>query len=292
MIIGILGPSRSGKDTAGEVIARTLEGTCMSFAAPMKAWCERALGLSQVWGSQKIKEAPLSRVARRKMKASFNAACQQGIGESLADFGTRTPLIDMLDMVCGIQLAGGSKPGEVRHRGNALRCDRERELASWWSEIHREKTLTPRLILQTFGTEFGRRHLGRSYWRDIGLLRAERILSCDGPSQMEGEPILCPTFGYNAVVFTDVRFRNEVVGLKCRGAKILRLVRPSLERGESGRRSRTVAKHASENEQTSIPDWWCDGVIVNAGTRQNFQRAVENWTMKRFQKPGTLHILA
>ncbi|SCU73529.1 putative deoxynucleotide monophosphate kinase [Cupriavidus necator] len=69
---------------------------------------------------------------------------------------------------------------------------------------------SPRQLMQTLGTEWGRTHIGSTVWVDV----AEREL--DSLSGLD-------------VVFTDVRFENEAAMIRNRGGIIIRLVRAAAQ---------------------------------------------------------------
>lgn len=271
MIIGILGESGVGKDTAGLVLAKALGGTCISFAAPMKEWCNQVLQLPQVWGGVKVKDAPLSKAARARAERSFGAWADTGgvimVGGRSA---VLTPMMDELDVACG-----RDRPYPTVGAGfeyNSTRAVCERAIYSWWARLRGERSLTTRLILQTFGTEFGRQYLGDGFWGEAGLERATRVLKAPHARAIDlpNEAPAGVTVGVNAAIITDVRFRNECVLLKQAGARILRIVRPGLKKGKK-------ASHVSESEQSTIPDWWCNHVCVNDGSLEAFKGHIQVW---------------
>lgn len=236
MIIGLLGQSRSGKDTAGAILAECLNGKCVAFADPMKRFCMNALGLTerQLWGDQK--EKPISKKQLETSEFKYVLDAHIAARE--------------LHRVCEMQL------------GVYQSMKYSPELVSWWSPIRKEKGLTPRRVLQTFGTEFGRKHLYANVWVDLGISIARRVL--DGYDYGRVEGLAKRHGGSDAVIITDVRFRNEILELKRAGAKVYRIYRPDLK----------VMNHASEMEQQSIPDWWCDGVLYNDSTLESFRGKV------------------
>jgi hypothetical protein len=75
----------------------------------------------------------------------------------------------------------------------------------------------------------------------------------------------------NGVVIPDVRFKNEIDGLRAHGAKLIRIVRSSA--GLAG----AAGQHTSETEQASIPDDAFDTVIQNDGTLAELGEAVAAW---------------
>ncbi len=232
MIIGLMGQKRVGKDTAGAVIAKELGGTTLAFADPIKRWCMLAMGLSeaQLWGDEK--EKPFT---KKWLKASRP---QDGV----SDLWVRR----LSEACCML-------PG---HEWSNTSVDRGMRV--WWNELSQEAGLTPRRVMQHFGTEFVRKRLGPHFWIDHGLRIAGTLL--------EGGAVYSKTKGVipdeacnsNATVFTDVRFRNEVLALRRCNALIYGVTRPGAvdqrNKMKSDRRVAAgkvvdVARHASELEQ-------------------------------------------
>lgn len=77
---------------------------------------------------------------------------------------------------------------------------------------------SPRRLLQTLGTEWGRKCVKESVWVDLMAHRLE---------QMKGQKI----------VIDDMRFPNELFAIKARGGLLVRIDRPGFER---------VGNHASD----------------------------------------------
>lgn len=233
MIIGLLGQSRSGKDTAGAILARELNGVCIAFADPMKRFCMNALGLKrdQLWGN--LKESPISDRLR-------NAATRRN-----RPFDVFTwPFANALEH-------------STEEMMNDIRKQFiESKMQAWWSGINK-KGLTPRVVLQTFGTELGRKHLGDDFWVCIGLRTAQAILN-----------------EHDVAIVTDCRFRNEVLAIKRAGGRVYRVERTK-------RASKAGTTHASESEQNQIPDFWLDGKFVNPdGEKELFEGRVEMFARK------------
>jgi len=111
-----------------------------------------------------------------------------------------------------------------------------------WAHALPPKT-TPRHILQTLGTEWGRK-IDPDLWAKETWRRAYKLLT-------DGVPL---------VVITDGRFRNEVLyGHYQRGhvVRILRPERPTLKGKQ--------AKHSSETEIEKVPGWWFTSELLNPG---------------------------
>jgi hypothetical protein len=119
--------------------------------------------------------------------------------------------------------------------------------------------LTPRHALQQLGTEWG-----RNCYDDVWVEYAVRVyekLQCGDQyyTAWTGLRTTTSVAGWmepkKNVVISDVRFRNEISGLKKAGAKLIRIKRPGHETPKWD--------HPSETEQMGIPDEEFDVVLRN-----------------------------
>ncbi len=117
-----------------------------------------------------------------------------------------------------------------------------------------DEILTPRLILQLLGTEGGRDVIHPNIWVNATLGN------------------LKPT---DKVIVTDVRFPNEVSGIKNKGGIVIRVVRPS---------KISTSTHPSETSLNDYNQW--DYVIVNDGTLEQ----LEYKTIEMLKHFGILHV--
>lgn len=99
---------------------------------------------------------------------------------------------------------------------------------------------SPRQLLQSLGTEWGRGCVRDDLWITIAFRRIDEILD-----------------GGRSVVVTDVRFPNEAEAIRERGGVVWRITRPVTSLSAS------TAAHASE---AGIPDALVDAVLPNAGS--------------------------
>ena len=107
-----------------------------------------------------------------------------------------------------------------------------------WLHDQKERTIpelgvSPRHLLRTLGTEWGRSCIHPSLWLLAFQARAS---------------------GYSQVVVDDVRFPNEAELLRQRGGVLWRIDRPGHQR---------PAEHSSDD---ALVDWTFDRVITNDGT--------------------------
>jgi hypothetical protein len=119
--------------------------------------------------------------------------------------------------------------------------------------------LSPRYALQRLGTEWG-----RDCYNDVWVEYAVRVYETlqRGDHYYDAKTGLRTTTSVSDVmepkknvVISDVRFRNEISGLKKAGAKLIRIKRPGHEQPKWD--------HPSETEQMDIPDEEFNLVINN-----------------------------
>lgn len=110
---------------------------------------------------------------------------------------------------------------------------------------------SPRQMLQTLGTEWGRGTVHDELWVRATMRRiAGEILS------------------RRDVVITDVRFPNEATAILQRGGEVWKVVRPGFSCLSSD-----AASHSSE---AGIPDEMVTRVLVNEGTIDDLKEAVQS----------------
>lgn len=135
--------------------------------------------------------------------------------------------------------------GLLEGNTNASRAFRER-VDVWWSHKLGYE-VTPRLILQKFGTEACREGIADNIW--IAALE-KRI------------------HGYEDVVITDCRFPNEIDFIRSAGGKIIRV-----KRGDDPSSEELSKMHISETAWNNyIPDL----IIHNEGTKDILKENVKN----------------
>ncbi len=140
--------------------------------------------------------------------------------------------------------------------------------------------LTPRFVLQIFGTEAGR-GCYPTIWVERLLGLAQEVLKCggrydaktglDAPYDLAGQKPAPPP----AVIISDVRFPNEIEAIKAAGGKMVRVIRGGLDSHgymkidaafrENTSLSDAPAQHRSETELLSIGLDKFDYVFQNSG---------------------------
>ncbi|PPE71467.1 adenylate kinase [Caldimonas thermodepolymerans] len=105
---------------------------------------------------------------------------------------------------------------------------------------------SPRYMMQTLGTEWGRRLIGEDFWVKRVLRRVREVTGCGFP-----------------VVISDVRFDNEAEAIRAAGGHILHISRPGAP---------LVCGHVSEAGVTAHLG---DYSILNNGSIEALHRQVE-----------------
>lgn len=152
-----------------------------------------------------------------------------GILESqgFATLSFADPLYAAVSAITGLTVA------ELQDRG------RKENTLGWIS-------CSPRRLLQTLGTDWGRNMIHQEIWV---MATMQRMLA--------GGDYCIP----------DVRFVNEAAAIRARGGVVWRVERPG--------HSPLAGAAATHESERGIPDEYVDSVITNDGTLANLQAAVD-----------------
>lgn len=216
MIIVLAGAMGSGKDTIGDLLVKNHGFTKTSFAEPLKQMAKLAFPAftdESLYGSSSARETQF-------IQYPFSGTCLH-CGRDCCDAEDMGP---------------GEQHWPEQYRYHCEICD-----------LNYTTSVSPRMALQTLGTEWGRR-LYPNVWVDAAFVRLkvarwkwkERMFpAAYGMAHpnfpMEPEPNF---------VITDCRFKNEVEGSKKNGGIVVRLTR---------RMDAATTSHASEAELKTIP---------------------------------------
>jgi hypothetical protein len=126
---------------------------------------------------------------------------------------------------------------------------------TWWETKLQIKGLTPRMILQTIGTDVLRNHFNEDIW----VIAIERKI-------LQSK--------YNKIVITDCRFPNEYIMLKELGSKFVCVCRNELpDWGIDFLNRGTKPKNIHESEYLWL-NFDFDYIIENVGTVENFKKDI------------------
>jgi hypothetical protein len=134
--------------------------------------------------------------------------------------------------------------------------------------------LTPRFALQSLGTDWGR-NCYLNTWVDYGIRTAKRILGGQYYTPKNGLSIFEPGGRKKpkGVVFSDVRFMNELSAIKEAGGKVVRIKR---QIGTPYDAEAMNLLHDSETELPNTPDELFDYIIDNSGTLDDLMIKIDN----------------
>jgi hypothetical protein len=241
-IILVCGPAGSGKDTVASTIAKNHNGVCIALADPMKRLAFDVFGFTelQLWGPSEFRNAPDPRFTDTRAGDTWAE-----VEKRMRTFAPRW--LDSISLY----------PGKDN-------------LSSLWSwidsvrfEAFKRDELTPRYVLQTLGTEWGR-GITRDVWINVGMRTAETLLS--GGPRYNRTVGLTDDVGYHPpdfVVITDGRFRNEVLKVKMAGGITMR-VNPTIASNDAETvEAAGVAGHLSEAELGNIPRHFYTYILDN-----------------------------
>lgn len=240
-LVAVSGNAGVGKDTAADYLVANKLFVKLGLADPLKRICKEVYNFTdeQLWGPSEMRNAPDRRYIRQKKGA---------LGTTFVD----------MDVT-----------GTVYERYKHL--IRDKHLPNPPEDVY----LTARYALQTLGTEWGR-DCYHNTWIDYGIETAQAIM--DGAGSYSAKKGFIPLMSgaeeppqVGGVVFSDIRFKNELNLIKAAGGFIIRLYRKEAE----GKLTGGIAGHASEAEQNDVEDDFFDAVIYNDGPKDDLYRQLD-----------------
>lgn len=244
IILGLVGPAGSGKDLFASILEEEHNFIVISFADVIKRFARKIFDFSSdsLWGPSQLRNEVI-----KVDESWWNKAEQKLLNY---DINTDT---------------GEAIRNELIHDvlTDDIREDGLKKLFSWFYYLREsfEEEISPRVILQTLGTEWGRRvdpniwvnyvfkiikdretAETKIYSRMEGLIEANKeILNIFYPDKVTiTKPI--------GIVIPDHRFLNEIKATQEAGGYVLRLNRLSLNTKESV----GISNHTSESEMKTF----------------------------------------
>ena len=243
-IIGISGKAGSGKDTVAEYLVEKHGYMKISFADPLKRFAASVFGYNaqQLWGPSEFRNAE----------------------ESMLEDG-------WYDARKNLEKHGKLWLTEIQlERKKRAEIDEQYvQLLHWFDGLQRDypSAISPRVVLQTLGTEFGRHVLGKEVWVEYMIYVADKVLepghTYTPVSGLSSSPT--PT----GVIVSDLRFLNEIKAINLVGGKIIKITRS--DAGDTP----GVENHASEKEQEQFSAENFDFLLNNEGSLDDLFAAVD-----------------
>jgi hypothetical protein len=239
----LAGKAGSGKDTVAGILVKHYGAAAVAMADPMKRFAQAAFCFTeeQLWGPSSARNAIDPRFT---VEPKLSDAWEQA-SRYIEELG-RSWLAQFL--------------------GRPTDHDFKFQMREWLFNLitasRKNGGLSPRLMLQTVGTE-----LVRSIDDEAWIKYADRVQNklLRGGYEYDRTKGLVehPGAFFPLVVVTDGRFPNEILGFKDRGAVAVRVRDPEGEKASAEAQAAGVRGHASEVAQDQIPDWWFDTVLMN-----------------------------
>ena len=257
-IVGVSGSAGSGKDTAADRLVSKWGFTKVALADPIKRYGMRVFHFSeeQLWGPSDFRNT-LDKRFQDADDDAWTAALHRAElfnKEFVRDLFPDSPLL---------QAQGFSK------------------LDAWLETLVKEHPrVSPRIMLQTLGTEWGR-SVKSDVWINYAIRTSLKLLGQGGQEDLRMGFLYDPAVGLveaeeasppPGVVISDIRFDNELDLIKARDGFLVRILRPESDNAAT---SLGIQGHASEAEQKSFDESAFNYVINNKGTLKEFIEAVD-----------------
>jgi hypothetical protein len=250
-IVGVCGQIGSGKDTVADKFVQ--KGYCkVSLADPMKRFAHKVFGFTedQLWGPSDRRNAHDRRYAEGSEAWAVAAEALNVYGMDWISYLMPEAHPDKLDQAFV-------------------------ELTLWLLDLEENHPkLSPRVCLQTLGTEWGRAQLHEDVWVDCMNRTADALLCCPlyKYDRVNGIQDAATNLYHAGVVVADVRFENELEYFRDRSYKAIKVIR---EDTDAKAENTGVKAHKSEMEQKGFDETVFSVVIHNNGTLEQLLESAE-----------------
>lgn len=253
-IIGVSGQLGSGKDTVAEHLIHEHGFARMALADPIKRFGYHVFLFTeqQLWGASQYRnfEDPRYREGSKAWGAAEGRVVLLGLDFCRSLLGT-----DEVD-------------------------DAYKALIHWFFWLRTEHpNLSPRVMLQALGTEWGREAVHEDIWINALIAQARTLLHEDGNTkEWEYDPLKGltrqdkPRKAARGVVVSDVRFSNELAAIRAEGGSIIRVVRPATD---SQAQETGIAGHASEAQEFTMDKF--DFLVQNEHSLKELYQSVDTF---------------
>ena len=262
-IIGITGQAGSGKDSVADRLVVEHGYTKIALADPIKRFGKEIFGFTdkQLWGPSEN---------RNLLDPRYDHYCRLRIGGKVFDTNTK---LDNLVGECDpgwlvaakcLQRYGNTWLQEVLPGADVA------TLHAWMCALGATyPRVSPRIVLQHLGTEWGRQVADENIWVNCMLRNAQLVLDGADYDRLTGVVRLAATIekvtgeAGGGIVVSDVRFANELAAIKHAGGKVIQVLRRATDKHAL---RIGIQEHASELAQQSFVPTDFDVIIQNNKT--------------------------
>ncbi len=277
-IVGLLGEAGAGKDTVAALALEWVDGVGIALADPMKEFARDVFYFTdeQLWGPSACRNAIDERLSydppsrREPLRLSWwkkllsyaqPSRLPTVLAYSNEEIGRARDECWARFHVHAVPWLQAVLPEKFPLAEGLL------QLRRWMSIVMKQRNITPRYVLQTLGTEFGRA-VDEDIWIRKGCRAAQEIVARGGWCFIK-----------------DVRFLNEARVLRSLDAEVWRIARPGLD--TSAVASAGVAKHASEMQQRDPEmDGYVTKECVNDKPLAELKYRVHDWLVQLPANPA------
>lgn len=267
-LVGITGQAGSGKDEIANHLVKEHGFQKVALADPIKRFGLNVFyfDVLQLWGPSSARNGFDPRYTKCEIRSSgitfepgnvsnLNRVCDKG----WADAANRLT-----------QYAPGWIGETVQDKNK--REQALKDLYVWFASLgHHYSEISPRIMLQHLGTEWGRERVSESIWVDNLVHTSKKVLQgfeYDKETSFTGKKVDPPT----GIVVSDVRFANELQLIKDYGGKVVRVTRQSAAKKAQ---QLGISGHASEAEQAKFDENMFDAVLANEGTIKDLYASLD-----------------
>jgi hypothetical protein len=255
-LILICGQAGSGKDTVASFMVKNHGAVTIAQADPMKRLAKLLFDFTddQLWGPSESRNAVDHRYDPEHLTAEAWDGVWERFNHQSIDAWLRDLFPDLEFLNLPTDKGAGPRPA-LRNWLNQVMTQ------TYWAG----KALTPRYVLQTLGTEWGRAQ-GRDIWTNYAVNAAWKLLG-GGYSYDRAQGLTEAKDGSPRwVVITDGRFRNEVVNVLRAGGITIKVFNPQ-GTDNTAIEAAGVKGHQSEKELGGIPNHFYTATFRNDKTK-------------------------
>jgi hypothetical protein len=261
-IVMIGGRAGSGKDTVGKYLQDRYGAVPLGQADPLKRFLVQLMGFSndQLWGPSHLRnqrDSSFDNITPERMEAVLDSLDNR-FWDGTAGEAVRSWRLDDSydDHVATI---------------DSLYDNWFRPVVL--SRVANYQGITPRLLLQTLGTDWGRNTISQDMWIDYAVRLADLLLWGGFDYQRESGLVSRPGARAPFVIIPDLRFLNEFEKVSNAGGICIKIER-DVNRSEVA--SAGIQNHQSEEEIDQIPRGEFDYIIENNGTLEDLYSIVDH----------------